>query len=158
MRKLRQRHARERGFSLIELMIVIAIIGILIGVGVPAWGYMVRSGNETAAIKTLDSIRTLQIQYSSRNRGEFATFDDLIKSGALDPRFAGERPVVQGYVYTLKVIPKSANQPASFTLNADPQIAEGIRATGTRHFYIDPDVSAIRANNEQTATPEDPPI
>ena len=40
---------KTEGFTLIELMIVIAIIAILIGVGVPAWQSMVRSGNESAA-------------------------------------------------------------------------------------------------------------
>lgn len=150
--------SRQRGFSLIELMIVIAIIGILIGVGIPAWQYMVRSGNETAAIRQLDSIRTLQAQYASKSRGEYATFEQLIKSGGLDDRFAGDAPVVQGYVYTLKVIPKAPNQAPSYTLNADPQVPNGIGATGSRYFYIDPNVSGIRVSNEQPATATDPAL
>ncbi|MBC7909015.1 MAG: prepilin-type N-terminal cleavage/methylation domain-containing protein [Pyrinomonadaceae bacterium] len=160
MRKLLRRHNSrdQRGFSLIELMIVIAIIGILIGVGVPAWRIIIRRGNETSAIQVLESIRKSQADYSLGHRGEFGTFDQLIKEGNLDERFAGEKPVVNGYVFTIKVIPKSANQPSSFTVNADPQVSEGISATGKRHFYIDPNVSTIRENLDQPATAADPPL
>ena len=97
MRQTRKHFSRERGFSLIELMIVIAIIGILIGVGVPAWRLMVRRGNETAAIQTIDTIRKVQADYALGHRGEYGSFDDLIKEGALDERFAGDTPVVSGY-------------------------------------------------------------
>ena len=158
MRKLYRRNKSARGFSLIELMIVIAIIGILIGVGVPAWRLMVRRGNETAATQTINTIKQLQADYSLGHRGEYGTFEQLIKEGALDERFKGDAPVVSGYVFTMKVVPKSSGQPATYTVNADPQSSEGIGATGRRHFYFDPSLSTIRENPEQPATASDPPI
>jgi prepilin-type N-terminal cleavage/methylation domain-containing protein len=158
MRQTRKHFSRERGFSLIELMIVIAIIGILIGVGVPAWRLMVRRGNETAAIQTIDTIRKVQADYALGHRGEYGSFDDLIKEGALDERFAGDTPVVSGYIFTMKVTPKSSAQPASYSINADPQVADGIAATGRRHFYFDPSLSTTRENPDQPATASDPPI
>ena len=158
MRNLHKRHSRARGFSLIELMIVIAIIGILIGVGVPAWQLMVRRGNEAAATRTIDTIKTVQADYAAGHRGQYATFNELVKEKSLDERFAGDAPVVSGYIFTMKVVPKTTGQPATYSVNADPQQGEGIGATGKRHFYFDPNLSTTRENPDQPATASDPPI
>ena len=155
---LRSRLKDQRGFNLIELMIVIAIIGLLIGVGAIAWGAMIRSGNETAAQQTIDRIRTYQAQFASRNRGKFATFDQLIQSAGLDEKFAGERPVVNGYIFTLTLEEPSSSKPGSYKLNADPQVPTGVSATGQRFFYTDSAIGTIKFNESQPAKQEDPSI
>jgi prepilin-type N-terminal cleavage/methylation domain-containing protein len=149
----------QRGFSLIELMIVIAIIGILIAVGVTGWKAAVKSANEAAAVKTLRTIAEQQMLfYNGHQRNAFGTFDEMLKENLLDARFAGTTPVLDGYVYTMKVVPKSTAQQPSYQINADPQVTEGVGATGKNHFYVDANTNTIHVNPTQPATEADPPI
>ena len=159
MNNLRNRLGDQRGFNLIELMIVIAIIGLLIGVGTLAWTAVIRSGNETTAAQQMKNLQAFEAQYASRNKGNFATFDELVAKMGLDEAFKGENPVKNGYVFTLTVVPGSASTPASYSLQANPQSAEGVSASGTRHYYVDSSLSTIRATDEnRPAKADDPSI
>jgi len=157
MNKLRNRLRDERGFNLIELMIVIAIIGLLIGVGTIAWSAVIKSGNEAAAAQSVDNIRKFEAQYAARNRGNFATFDQLVESVGLDEKFKGETPIVNGYVFKMAITPGSTTGPPKYEIWADPQSA-GATGTGSRHFYTSSTLSTIKGNDNEQAKETDPSI
>jgi len=160
MKNLRRNFRNQKGFNLVELMIVIAVIALLVAVAIPGYQFVIRTVNETSTAKAMDTIRSLQTGYASKHQGKFApTFAELITSTDLDKKYEGDNPVVNGYVYKMTVTEPSGSKPAFFSLNADPQVSEGIQATGKRHFYIDSSISGIKSTEEnRPSKPDDPSI
>src|SRR3954447_18604488 len=70
--RMSNRRQRRRGFSLIELLIVIAIILIIITIAVPKYNRTQMYVRETAAIKAIQTIHQMEVQYQSQY-GRYAT-------------------------------------------------------------------------------------
>lgn len=71
---------RAGGFSLIELMVVVAVIGILAGVGFPSYQQYVRKGNRSSAQQLMLEIASKQAQYILDAR----QYTDIAGSGGLN--------------------------------------------------------------------------
>jgi prepilin-type N-terminal cleavage/methylation domain-containing protein len=139
------RRLRARGFSLIELLIVIAIILIIITIAVPKYNRTQMYMRETAAVKAIQTIHQMQVQYQSQY-GRFANSLAELgppQSGAAGPAAAdligrdlseGEK---QGYRFTLN----GGN--GGYVLNANPVT---YNSSGSKSFYSD-HTMVIRENS-----------
>ena len=139
---------------MIELLIVIAIIGILVGIIVPAFKSSVRKANEAAAVATLNAIRVAEAKYVIDHKGQYGTFQQLFDQGYLDKRMNYDQPHDRGYIFVITLIAKSEHTVATFSVSANPEQSQGLGATGRNFYYMDPE-SGICVSNTGPATAAD---
>ncbi|HEX3352836.1 MAG: type IV pilin protein [Terriglobales bacterium] len=77
----RLRHQRDRGFTLIELMIVISLILILVSISVPAYNQSILRAKESVLKQDLFQLRSLISQYTLDKQKAPQSLDDLVSAG-----------------------------------------------------------------------------
>lgn len=76
-------HGKNKGFTLVELLIALAIIGILAGIAVPMFMGQRTKAMQKEAITNLESLRTLEEQFMAE-KGEYAPDDVASGNGTLN--------------------------------------------------------------------------
>ncbi len=133
---------RSSGFTLLELMIVVAVIAIVAAVAIPNLQNARKSANESYAISTLRTSSSVSEQYRIRFGSYPAAAVDLVTAGYIPP-YNNSR-----YLFTY------VGGLASWTMVADPTILGG---TGDRFFFID-ESGVIRYDSAGPAGPTSTPI
>jgi prepilin-type N-terminal cleavage/methylation domain-containing protein len=95
------RHPLNRtGFSLLELIIVIMILGILVLIFVPYLLESKRAAESTAAQGTLRSLASAEAAYTAKTSPRsFAGLDDLADQRLIDNRFSSGIAAFDGYEF-----------------------------------------------------------
>ena len=144
---------RQKAFTLIEIMVVVAIVATLAALAVSSMLRSRMNANELGAIAGCRTIATgSQNFYNNNNPHTYPSALSDLTSPASTPAYidsvlaSGTR---QGYTYTYVLVDAE-----HFLLNADP-VSPG--TTGTRHFFVD-QTGVLRANAAVAATETDPPV
>jgi len=160
-----QMRDRQAGFSLIELLVVVAIILIIAAIAVPNFLRAKISANESSAVSSVHAIDTAEISYSSMfsNIGYSVQLADLGTGGIspcpgiatascfIDPALASGTK--SGYNFTYQQN-NAANPAVQFTINADPVMPD---ITGQKSFYSD-ESNIIRYQSPGPASINSAPI
>ncbi|MGD0841337.1 MAG: prepilin-type N-terminal cleavage/methylation domain-containing protein [Candidatus Acidiferrales bacterium] len=155
---------KQKGFSLIELLIVVAIILIIAAIAIPNLLRSKMAANEASAVGSLRTINTACVTYSINYGGFPSTLAALGGEGTATAPTSTAAELIDnvlqlgqksGYSFGFSAgATDAAGNVDNYIVNANPQNA-GV--TGLRYFYTD-QTGVIRASTTATATSANSPI
>jgi type IV pilus assembly protein PilA len=153
----RRRLLARRGFSLIELLIVIAIILVIAAIAVPKFNQQRMLANEMAVLREMETLYNAQTQYYSQFGKYASTLVELgpPTSGAAGPNGADLIPKLlaegthNGYKYNM------TGAQSTFAVSAVP---DNFGNTGRRTFYMDQSKTVHQNWSQEPATAQSPEL
>ncbi|MGO9642600.1 MAG: type II secretion system protein [Candidatus Acidiferrales bacterium] len=158
-----KRARAEKGFTLVELLIVVTVILIIAAIAIPNYITSKMRATESGAIQNLRTITTANVVYSTTYSVGYSPDIATLGGDASAPTQSAAALIdsvlatgtKSGYNFTYSVVSTDGNgQVTGYVLFANPVIPG---STGTRYFYTD-ETAVIRYNTTTTAGPTDLPI
>jgi len=166
----------SQGFSLIELLIVVAIILIIAAIAIPDLLKSRQAAQQASAVGSLRTVNTSEVTYSSTyTTGFSSSLNDLdgsaspstmVSAGLIDSILGGGVKSAYGFEYQANLsavqacVPSVVTQGAtgtppisSYSINASPFLC-----AGNGNFYYTDQSGVIRMNNAAAATSTDSPL
>jgi prepilin-type N-terminal cleavage/methylation domain-containing protein len=129
----------NKGFSLLELLIVVAIILIIATIAIPSLLRSRQAANESAAVASVRTVTTAEITYLSSSGGSYGSITQLVGAGLLDSGFNGTK---SGYNYGI------STTGTDYTITANPASTNN----GRYGYYSVPD-GVVRYSTDSTLAP-----
>jgi prepilin-type N-terminal cleavage/methylation domain-containing protein len=130
----------EQGFSLVELLIVVAIIAIIAAIAVPSLLTSRMAANESSGIEGCRTVGSAQVAFASTNNQMYALFADLVAGNFLDDRFTNATGF-NGYTYAedQAVVGLPAGIPTTVAADGFGVVANPVPGSARYVYGIGPD-------------------
>jgi type IV pilus assembly protein PilA len=125
----------NKGFSLIELLIVVAILSIIAAIAIPNLLASKRAANDGSALASMRTIHSAQSTYrSTAGNGEYGTLAELMNEKLLDTSIGSGSK--SGYTFSCPDTNLTPSPQAEYFATAVPTDTAPITRTGYRSFTV----------------------